>query len=238
LLDNPGRIQATGWNIGIREANGHYVLRLDAVHCRLAPNYVKCCLDKLVELQPTYPNVAAVGGRRLSVSASRDLWPQAIALAQCSRFGVGNARYRLGSKAGFADTLGVPLYERRVLLQAGLLNECLGRSEDNDLHSRLRRRGFQLYFFPEATSTYYPRSTLSTLVLQMFQNGWWLSATLRCEHTFPFGLRHLTPLVFYTCIILLTALMLVGVPFAGISLCALATLYVVASIGAALASDS
>src|SRR5437773_9421419 len=54
LLDNPGRIQATGWNIGIREANGHYVLRLDAVHCRLAPNYVKCCLDKLVELQPTY----------------------------------------------------------------------------------------------------------------------------------------------------------------------------------------
>jgi GT2 family glycosyltransferase len=236
LLDNSPRIQATGWNIGIREAKGNYVLRLDAVHCRLTPNYVKRCLDKLFELQTVNPNVVAVGGRRMSVSASRHVWSEAIALAQCSHFGVGNARYRLGSKAGFTDTLGVPLYERRVLLQVGLFNELLGRSEDNELHARLRRRGFQLYFFPEVTSIYYPRSTLSELVSQMFRNGWWVSATIRREHAFPFGLRHLIPLMFYTCIILLTVLTLLDVPFAGMSLYALATLYVTASVGAALES--
>ena len=76
LLDNPGRIQATGWNVGIRAAAGNYVLRIDAVHCRLQPNYVHCCLEKLLELQHGDPRVAATGGRRLSVDRAETAWSE------------------------------------------------------------------------------------------------------------------------------------------------------------------
>src|ERR1700693_73710 len=82
LLDNPGRIQASGWNVGIRAARGNYLLRLDAVHCRIAPDYVRRCLEKLLELKGSDPRVAAVGGRRMSVAPTEDPWTQAIALAQ------------------------------------------------------------------------------------------------------------------------------------------------------------
>ena len=173
----------------------------------------------------------------MSVSATGDPWAKAIAVAQCSRFGVGNARYRLGSKAGFVDTVGVPLYERRLLLQVGLFNEGLGRSEDNDLHARLRRQGFKLYFFPELTSTYYSRATVSALISQMFQNGWWISATIRRQRRFPFGIRHLIPFVFYAYMILFALMTLLRVPFAGFFFCIVGTLYVACSIGAAMGGD-
>jgi cellulose synthase/poly-beta-1,6-N-acetylglucosamine synthase-like glycosyltransferase len=237
LLDNPGRIQATGWNIGIRAAKGDYVLRLDAVHCRLTPDYVRCCLETLLDLKRSDPRVAAVGGRRMSVAATEDPWGQAIALAQTSSFGVGNATYRLSKKAGFTDTLGVAIYDRSILLNAGLFNESLGRSEDNELHARLREQGFKLFYLPDAVAIYYPRTTLASVASQMFQNGWWISATTMRMRAFPFGIRHVAPFGFFLAIFLAGIL---GTSFlvARILLFAMLGLYVVASLGAALYTSS
>jgi len=193
LLDNPGRIQATGWNVGIRAARGKYVLRIDAVHCRLQPSYIHCCLEKLLALQQGDPSVAATGGRRLSVDRAQTAWSTAIAAAQCSRFGVGGAAYRMDTEAGFKDTLGVPLYDRNILFQVGLFDESLGRSEDNYLHAQMRWQGYKLYFIPDVVAVYHPRTTLSGLASQMFHNGWWVSATILRKRSFPFGTRHLVP---------------------------------------------
>ena len=169
LLDNPGLIQASGWNVGILAANGRFVVRLDAVHCRLPqPNYLRTCLEKLVELRQSDSMLAATGGRRESVSVTASPWSEAIALAQCSSFGVGNATYRLGTRAGFADLISVPVYERSVLLGVGLFDESLGRSEDNEFHARLREHGFKLYFMPDALVTYHPRNTLPGIVRKCF----------------------------------------------------------------------
>jgi glycosyltransferase involved in cell wall biosynthesis len=244
LLDNSGRIQATGWNIGIRAAQGDYVLRIDAVHCRLQPNYVRCCLEKLLELRRDDPSVAATGGRRLSVARTsvdrtsvaptQDRWPEAIARAQSSRFGVGSAGYRLDTEAGFKDTLGVPLYDRGALLQVGLFDESLGRSEDNYLHAQLRWQGFKLYFFPDVTATYHPRSTPSGLASQMFHNGWWVSATIVRKFSFPFGARHVIPFAFYLTLMVLTALSFAGFFPAKILLGALVAIYLGGSIAAAI----
>ena len=234
LLDNKGRIQASGWNAGIRAANGDYVLRIDAVHCRLEPEYIRCCLAKLVELQKTDPAVAATGGRRLSVAAAQSSWSEAIALAQSCRFGVGNADYRLGTEAGFKDTLGVPLYDRRMLLSVGLFDESLGRSEDNDLHARLRWQGFKLYFTPDTTAVYFPRTTLAGLASQMFNNGWWVSATLVRKHSYPFGVRHLIPFAFYLLLTCLLAIGVLGLVFGQVMLGALVGIYLSASLAAAV----
>ena len=230
LLDNPDRIQASGWNVGIRAAHGDYVLRIDAVHCRLQPDYIHCCMEKLLELHQTDPTVAATGGRRLSVARKEGRWSEAIALAQSCRFGVGSAGYRLDTEAGFKDTLGVPLYDRRILLQVGLFDESLGRSEDNYLHAQLRWQGLKLYFIPDVAAVYYPRPTLSGLASQMFHNGWWVSATILRKRRFPFGTRHLTPFAFYTILTLLAAFTLRGNFFASALLCALMGGYVSGSL--------
>jgi glycosyltransferase involved in cell wall biosynthesis len=235
LLDNPGRIQATGWNVGIRAASGAYVLRIDAVHCRLqSTDYVRRCLDQLLELQQSDAGVAAVGGRRLSVNRADNAWSDAIVTAQSCRFGVGNATYRMDGAAGFKDTLGVPLYDRRALLQVGLFDESLGRSEDNDLHARLRWQGFKLYFTPEVVALYHPRTTLSGLASQMFHNGWWISATIMHKCSFPFGFRHLIPFGFYLTLAILLVLSVSGLPFALVLLSTLLGVYLLGSLVAAL----
>jgi GT2 family glycosyltransferase len=233
LLDNPGRIQSSGWNVGIRAAKGQYLLRLDAVHCRLQANYISLCLAKLLELQRTDPAVGAIGGRRESASSSDEPWSEAIVEAQTSRFGVGNATYRFGARAGFTDTVGVALYDRNVMAQTGMFDESLGRSEDNDFHARMRKQGFKLYFFPEAVATYYPRATLAGIASQMFHNGWWISATIVRKRSIPFGFRHMIPFVFYGLLVLLAAFG-VGSVFARIAFFLLGGLYLLAATIAGL----
>jgi len=233
LMDNPGRIQACGWNVGILAASGDYLLRIDAVHCRLQPNYIHRCLKKLLELQRSEPTVAAIGGRRLSVARTGNSWSEAIASAQSCRFGVGSAGYRLDIEAGFKDTLGVPLYDRRILLQVGLFDESLGRSEDNYLHAQMRWQGFKLYFIPDVVAIYHPRTTLSGLASQMFHNGWWVSATILRKRSFPFGTRHLIPFAFYMVLTLLVVLNIVGFFLAKILLFALVGTYLSGSLFAA-----
>jgi glycosyltransferase involved in cell wall biosynthesis len=233
LLDNPGRIQASGWNVGIRDARGEYVLRIDAVHCRLQANYTRRCLEKLLELQQADRSVAATGGRRLSVARTQNPWSEAIASAQSCRFGVGGAGYRLDTEAGFKETLGVPLYDRSILLQVGLFDESLGRSEDNYLHAQLRWKGFHLYFIPDVEAIYHPRETVSGLASQMFHNGWWVSATILRKRSFPFGTRHLIPLAFYLVLMALVGFSLAGFFPAKLALGGLVGIYLAASVVAA-----
>jgi GT2 family glycosyltransferase len=233
LLDNPGRIQATGWNVGIRAARGNYVLRIDAVHCRLQPDYIHCCLKKLLELQHGDPSVAATGGRRLSVDRAETAWSKAIAAAQSCRFGVGGAAYRLDTEPGFKDTLGVPLYDRKILFQVGLFDESLGRSEDNYLHAQMRWQGFKLYFIPDVVAIYHPRTTLPGLASQMFHNGWWVSATILRKRSFPFGTRHLIPFAFYVILAVLAGFSVGGFFAAKILLGTLVGCYFFGSLVAA-----
>jgi hypothetical protein len=212
-----------------------YILRIDAVHCRLqSRDYISRCLQKLLELQQSDPGVAATGGRRLSVNRMASAWSDAIVIAQCCRFGVGNAGYRMDGGAGFKDTLGVPLYDRRALLQVGLFDESLGRSEDNDLHARLRWQGFKLYFTPEVVAVYHPRTTLSGLASQMFYNGWWVSATIVRKRSFPFRFRHLIPFAFYLTLAFLLVLSVGGIPFAPLLLGVVLAAYLLGSLAAAL----
>lgn len=237
LLDNPGLIQSSGWNVGILAANGRFVVRLDAVHCRLRQSdYIRTCLDELVRLRRNDSMLAATGGFRESVAANSGPWSEAIALAQSSSFGVGNATYRLGTKAGYADLISVPVYERSVLLEVGLFDESLGRSEDNEFHARLRERGFKLYFMPDAVVTYHPRNTLPGVAAQMFHNGWWVAATLVRKGKFPFGLRHLVPFGFYLSLLVLTILSVLGISAARISLFTLVGIYAAGSVVAAIKS--
>ena len=57
LLDNPGRILSSGWNIGIKAARGRYVIRPDA-HGEVPENF----LQRSLAVMEAHPEATAVGG--------------------------------------------------------------------------------------------------------------------------------------------------------------------------------
>ena len=48
VIDNPGRTTPKALNLGLREAQGDVVLRVDA-HARLEPGYIRRCVEALRE---------------------------------------------------------------------------------------------------------------------------------------------------------------------------------------------
>src|SRR2546430_1379953 len=90
LLNNPRRIQAAAVNIGLREAQGEIVVRMDA-HTRYAPDYIRKC----VELLRT-AGAGNVGGLQRAVGA--DYFSHAIAVAISTPFGIGNAYFRYAER--------------------------------------------------------------------------------------------------------------------------------------------
>jgi hypothetical protein len=118
-----------------------------------------------------------------------------IGLAETSKFGAGSALYRNVGKAGYVDTLAHAAYRRRVFEVVGGYDERLARTEDNEMHYRMKKAGFRFYYNPEIKSFHSPRGNLGALLKQKYSNGLWIGLTLgiqpRC-----FNLRHFIPLCF------------------------------------------
>lgn len=198
LLDNPQRIVPTAMNIGIREARGEVIIRVDG-HCRLAPDYISQCVRYLAET-----GVACVGGPIESIGQTP--MAQAISLAMSSPFGVGDAYFRCGTqKERYVDTLAFGAYKREVFDQIGLFDEALVRNQDYDLNYRLRQAGGKILLTPAIKSFYYTRSSLKKLWSQYFQYGFWKVQMLR-KHPRSIRIRQLAPPLFVLALVLSGAL--------------------------------
>ncbi|MFA6281076.1 MAG: glycosyltransferase family 2 protein, partial [Candidatus Omnitrophota bacterium] len=86
-------------------------------------------------------------------------------------------------------------YSRHVFETVGGYDERLVRTEDNEMHYRLRKNGFKFYYNPEVRSFHISRGSLRALLKQKYSNGLWIGLTMgiqpRC-----FSLRHFIPLFF------------------------------------------
>ena len=192
VLQNPKKILSTGWNIGIRNAKGEIVFRADA-HASLERDYLRVCVQTLLALEKSGVPVAAVGGNTQMAAAGSGTWPRAITAAWNSGIGAARPAYRSSEKSGLAESLALAVFRKRVFDSVGLLDERLGRTEDNELFNRLRRRGYVLYLTSETRARYFVRSRLRDLFLQMFSNGWWLIPTLAAAGWNVFHPRHFVP---------------------------------------------
>jgi succinoglycan biosynthesis protein ExoA len=199
LLDNPQRIVPTAMNLGIKEAAGGVIIRVDG-HCRLAPDYVSQCVRYLEET-----GVACVGGAIESVGQTP--MAQAISLAMSSPFGVGDAYFRHGQqqKERYVDTLAFGAYKREVFNRIGLFDEELVRNQDYELNYRLRQAGGKILLTPAIKSRYYTRSSLKKLWSQYFQYGFWKVQMLR-KHPRSARVRQLVPPLFVLVLLLSGAL--------------------------------
>lgn len=228
LFENPKKILAAAWNIGIRQSKGDIILGLNA-HAVFVPNYISLCVKYLHEYKADY-----VGGIIRSLPREATLLGKSIAFAVSHPFGVGNSYFRIGTtEPRWSDTAAFGGFRREVFKRIGLYNEELVRSQDIEFHHRLRRAGGKILLVPEMVSDYFIRSEFNFSFIEYnFGNGFWVTYPLRYVENVV-SWRHLIPMGFVTAL-LGTALMSTFAPPAVWLFLATAGSYAIADVWAAL----
>lgn len=187
VLDNPKRWLAAGINVALAAATGDAVIRLDA-HARIPADFLQNNLRAL-------ENGEDIVGGCVAGGTPNTAWENVLRTVDTSRFCGGAAPFRNGGEARYVDTLAYALYRREVYDAVGLYDERLRRTEDNDMHYRMRKAGYRFFFSPEIISYHAARSTMRGQLKQKWGNGYWIGRTMRIQPR-CFAPRHLVPAAF------------------------------------------
>lgn len=184
LLDNPQHIVPTALNIGIRQARGDIIIRVDG-HCEIQPDYVRLCVELLKKTKADN-----VGG--VQCAAGEDCISRAIALATNSPFGVGGARFHYADNPGWVDTVFLGAYQKEVFDKIGGFDEELVRNQDDEFNFRLMQAGGRIWLDPAIKTIYYSRSNFRKLWRQYFQYGYYKVRVMQKRKGVA-SWRHLVP---------------------------------------------
>jgi hypothetical protein len=203
VLDNPKRIQAAGWNVAISHATEDVIIRIDA-HTHIPAEFT----EKNMRLQECGEYVT--GGVRPCVIEDPNAWKNTLLEVENSLFGSSIAGSRHSNEKKYVKSMFHAAYRREVFEKAGLFNESLLRTEDNEMHYRVRNAGYKLCFDPDIVSYQYARSSLKKMIKQKFGNGYWIGLTLGvCPGCI--SMYHLVPLAFVCGIIFTSILSIFGI---------------------------
>ncbi len=196
VLENPDKTTPFAMNMGIKNAKGDIIIKIDA-HAIYEKGYISKCVECLKKY-----NADNVGGVLKTVPAKDTLIAKAIALCLSSFFGAGNSYFRTGAaKAMDVDTVSFGCYKKEVFDKIGLYNENLSRSQDMELNARLKKAGGKIILCPEITAYYYPKDNLKDFFLHNFSDGVWAILPLKYSDV-SFKLRHYIPALFLSLLVL------------------------------------
>ena len=188
VLDNPGHIVPTGFNLALKQARGEIIIRVDG-HCEIQADYVRRCVELLLQT-----GAACVGGPMFTVGKTKIA--KAIAAAQSSMFGVGGAAFRTGrTKPGLVDTVAFGAYRAEVFERLGGFDEELVRNQDDEFNFRLTQSGGKIWLDPSLKTTYYSRASFGKLWRQYFQYGFYKVRVIQKRRAVA-SWRHLVPAAF------------------------------------------
>jgi len=217
VLDNPKRWLASGINVALAAATGDAIIRLDA-HARMPEDFLARNLAALERGEDIVGGCVAGGEPGTP-------WESVLRTVDTSRFCGGAAPFRNSGEARYVDTLAYALYRREVYDKVGLYDERLRRTEDNDMHYRMRKAGYRFYFSPDIISYHAARSTMRGQLRQKWGNGYWIGRTMRIQPR-CFAPRHLIPAAF----VLALAACLLLLPISALPLLALALPYLLCDL--------
>jgi glycosyltransferase involved in cell wall biosynthesis len=167
LLDNPRSITPAALNIGISQAQGDVIFRVDA-HSTYPPHY----LSSLVAWQEK-TGADNVGGMWRIIPGSDTTMARAIAVGLAHPFGVGDAYYRIGTSTHrWVDTVPFGCYRREIFTKIGNFDEELVRNQDEELNMRLRKNGGRNLLISDIVVDYYARESLPKLWRMYYQYGY------------------------------------------------------------------
>ncbi|MBM3297967.1 MAG: glycosyltransferase family 2 protein [Candidatus Aminicenantes bacterium] len=172
MLDNPKGRVSDGLNIGIRAAQGAYIVRADA-HCIYPPNYARRCVELLEKMGAAnaggvqVPTAEPSGGE----SGRGPVVQEGVAVALRHPLGAGDARWRLGRRSGFVDTVYLGAFRRDLFDAVGLYDTRAVTNQDAELNLRILSDGKKVYLDHTLEVKYYPRKSLRKLAFQYFRYG-------------------------------------------------------------------
>ena len=183
VLDNPKRIQAAGWNVAIQNFTGDVLSRIDA-HTHIPSDFSR----KVMADIESGEDIA--GGKRPCLIESESKWSKMLLSAENALFGSSISFSRHSEKKTYVKSMFHASYRREVFAKVGGFHEDLGRTEDNELHFRIRQAGYKICQGSDIISYQYIRGTISSMMQQKFGNGKWIGLTLgvcyQCLQTYHF----------------------------------------------------
>ena len=200
VLDNPNKTVPYAMNIGIANAKGTYIIRLDA-HAEYSTDYISKCAYYL-----DTTDADNVGG--VAETKGWGFVGNGIAKMLSTQFGVGNSEFRTNGESGYVDTVPFGAFRREVFEKWGGYDVRLTRNQDNEMNYRIRKNGGKIYLANDIRFSYYCRDSVSGICDMALKNGMWNIITMKlCPGAM--GIRHFVPFVFVLSLMLLPLLSVV-----------------------------
>lgn len=175
LLDNPRRELTSALQVGLSEATGEFVAKMDA-HTYFDPIYLQSGVDRL-----RLGDAEWVSGPPVPVGV--DAFSHRVSLALQSQLGVGGSR-KWGSSTDtetgeFALDTGVfsGIWRRTTLEAFGGWNPDYPVNEDSELASRYLAAGHRILCLPAMAARYVPRRSFRGLARQYWRYGHYRAKT-------------------------------------------------------------
>ena len=193
LLKNPKVILSAGMNVGIKAARGECILKVDC-HSHITDNFIENNVKIIEEGEDV------CGGPRPNIIENADSFSKTLLLVEENMFGSGIADYRKKTTKKYVSSVFQGMYKKSIFDKIGLLDEKVGRVEDNELHYRIRKNGYKIRYSNDILSYQYTRPTLKRMLKQKYSNGYWIG---KVSHIYPkaFSIFHFVPLAFVLAII-------------------------------------
>lgn len=204
IEESPRNLQAAAWNTAILAANGDIIIRVDA-HASIPENFVSANVKNMEEGE------YVCGGGRPNRAEKETPWQMTLLALEESLFGSSIAKYRRQQKVKQeVSSVFHGAYRAEVFAKVGGFNEDLGRTEDNELHYRIRQAGYRIYSCPNIVSYQNVRATLAKMLRQKYGNGLWIGLTLGvCPGCLSYF--HFAPLVLVCTLLIFGVLAACGV---------------------------
>ena len=189
LLSNPKKITPCAMNIGIKNAKGNIIMKIDA-HAI----YPKDFISKSVNYLKNY-KIDGVGGMVELVPLTNTLFAKPIVFALSNKFGSASS-FKTGIKKPIlADTVAFGCFKKEVFEKVGFYDENMERSQDIEFNLRLKRAGGKILLAPDIICYYYPKSKLGDFFWHNIKDGIWATYPLKYTKT-SLAFRHYIPLFF------------------------------------------
>jgi succinoglycan biosynthesis protein ExoA len=164
ILRNPRRSTPVALNIGLANARGAFIARMDA-HTLYPEDYLAKGVARLRR-----GDAAHVSGPQLA--HGQGTWSRRVALALDSPLGRGGAQFRQASNGEIeVDSGFTGVWPRAVLEAHGGWDEDWHNDQDSELAARIRDGGGRILCLPEMGARYIPRDSLTGLARQYWRYG-------------------------------------------------------------------
>jgi succinoglycan biosynthesis protein ExoA len=192
MLDNLHKVTPYALNLGIREAKGDVVMRLDA-HTICDRDYIAQCIRTLLEY-----GADDAGGTLRIIARDDTLLGRTIVKVLTQPVVVGNLRYRFSQphEPELVDTVAFFCCRRELFQKIGLFNEKLTRIQDMEFKRRLARAGCKIMLAPGALAYYQARSDFRSFCRHNWSDGLWTVLAFAYAELMPVRWRHLAPACF------------------------------------------